>query len=1253
MLVQLSRFLVLVFCFPLLVHGEWVSLNKSAAPYAAPTVTLLQDDPAGTVLKVDLSGFDLIESRFGAETFHSIDLLTESFTTDAGYPELPCISKVLAIPDQAGVSFEVIATGEVHTYSGLILPPARPSWWEGDPEPPYVKDDVAYKSTGLFPAQVAKIDAPSVFRDFRITRVAIYPIRYVADKQELQVVSSITIRVTYGGGEVINPKTMPKRAIAPSFAALYRNSIFNYQSVLQREYDGLESGRDVMLCIMPDASVNSFKPYAEWKHKSGIFIRQTKFSEIGANATNPDIIKNHIVQAYRTWQYPPTYVLLVGDGGNFPFRNIVYDYTFEYDQYFVEVDGNDYFPEMMVGRFTHDNDVGLQNIVNKGVKYEKSPFRTSTAWFKKGIVASNNAYASQLATKRYARSVMLQDGGLTAVDTFLNSSPCTSTQAQLLNSITDGRVILNYRGEGWYSGWTDACYRLSTSNITSINNGEKLIFFVNIGCGTAHFTGTGNNFGETLLEMGTPTAIRGAIAFVGPTSNTHTMYNNHNDKGIINGLYKEQGIETAAQALWRGKLQMYMVFGNQHWVEYHYRVYHVLGDPSIHIWKDIPRPVAVSHPTVLPVGYNQVTITVADSAGGSRLVGAEVTISGDSVYASGFTNASGQLRLDFAPGALDTLDIVVRSPRSVPYAGTIRLIRETEHVGLFGDPTVTEVTGNGDGRINPNETCQMTVTLRNWGSQTAQNVQATVTVPDTNKIRILTTNPISFGNLASNVPSTGSPFQFFVQPTCPVGYSIPFTITINSTTKTWIYQHARDVKGCILGYTDWSVDDLGSSHRNHRLDPGETARLRLTVKNRGEDFAPNVVGVLRSSDPRIVILDSLGTFGNIRIDSVAMNVADHFVVSVPDSTLPQFYARCSIHLYTQGGYYPYSAIDTFSLPIGIPISTDPTGPDAYGYYAYSSTDTLYQQAPRYSWTDISTIGTRIPGNGTSEFTVTVALPFTFKYYGVNYTQTRISSDGWIAFGSGTQTAFENQPLPRNDNINCMVAPFWDDLFADNSTDRGRLHYYGDAGQNRFIVQWTNAPHYVDTTRRETFQVVLYNPAFNPTPTGDGEFIFQYKQVTEGGGCTVGIENQTQLVGLQYVFDDEYNTTASPLVDNYAIKFTTRAPQYVVGVREAEVHGKTIPKEFSLEQNYPNPFNPTTNFELRIAKLGLVELKIFDILGREVATLVNAEMKPGTYNITFDASNLASGVYFYRMMAGDPSTSSGHGFVETKKLLLLR
>jgi len=92
-------------------------------------------------------------------------------------------------------------------------------------------------------------------------------------------------------------------------------------------------------------------------------------------------------------------------------------------------------------------------------------------------------------------------------------------------------------------------------------------------------------------------------------------------------------------------------------------------------------------------------------------------------------------------------------------------------------------------------------------------------------------------------------------------------------------------------------------------------------------------------------------------------------------------------------------------------------------------------------------------------------------------------------------------------------------------------------------------------------------------------------------------------------------------------------------------GSSPPSMFMLSQNYPNPFNPETNFQFSIAGVQRVSLKVFDVLGRVAATIVDESLPPGTYNRSWDASKLPSGVYFYRLQAGT--------FADTKKLLLLK
>jgi len=112
-------------------------------------------------------------------------------------------------------------------------------------------------------------------------------------------------------------------------------------------------------------------------------------------------------------------------------------------------------------------------------------------------------------------------------------------------------------------------------------------------------------------------------------------------------------------------------------------------------------------------------------------------------------------------------------------------------------------------------------------------------------------------------------------------------------------------------------------------------------------------------------------------------------------------------------------------------------------------------------------------------------------------------------------------------------------------------------------------------------------------------------------------------------------------ENGTILRTTTGGGLITQVKEKS----SLVYEFNLEQNYPNPFNPATKIKYQIPELNLITIKVYDVLGNEVATLLNEEKTQGFYTIEFEASKLTSGVYFYQLRAGN--------FIETKKMLLLK
>jgi len=147
---------------------------------------------------------------------------------------------------------------------------------------------------------------------------------------------------------------------------------------------------------------------------------------------------------------------------------------------------------------------------------------------------------------------------------------------------------------------------------------------------------------------------------------------------------------------------------------------------------------------------------------------------------------------------------------------------------------------------------------------------------------------------------------------------------------------------------------------------------------------------------------------------------------------------------------------------------------------------------------------------------------------------------------------------------------------------------------------------------------------------------------------------TSAEGHDYTFTD---STATAGTNIYRIKQMSSSGDSSYS-SEITVSGVTavieegIPSTFNLFQNYPNPFNPSTSVKFEIPEQSQVTLKVVDVLGKEVATLVNETKERGFYTVHWNASNIPSGVYFYRLTA-TPSSLSEKPFTTMRKMLLLR
>jgi hypothetical protein len=195
----------------------------------------------------------------------------------------------------------------------------------------------------------------------------------------------------------------------------------------------------------------------------------------------------------------------------------------------------------------------------------------------------------------------------------------------------------------------------------------------------------------------------------------------------------------------------------------------------------------------------------------------------------------------------------------------------------------------------------------------------------------------------------------------------------------------------------------------------------------------------------------------------------------------------------------------------------------------------------FDWIAIDTTQSTLPGVSldlSDDQTTQIVLPFTFRYYGVDYDLLSICSNGWIAMGYQTVTNWNNTAIPEPTGPAAMIAGAWYDLNPEAGT--GDVYYYYDAGHHYLIVEYFRVNHW-GATVTETFEFIIYDPAYYPSETGDGDIGVQYLNSLPETDVTAGIENWAQTLGIQYYFDGSYDSLAAPITDSFVICYTTLKP----------------------------------------------------------------------------------------------------------------
>lgn len=358
-----------------------------------------------------------------------------------------------------------------------------------------------------------------------------------------------------------------------------------------------------------------------------------------------------------------------------------------------------------------------------------------------------------------------------------------------------------------------------------------------------------------------------------------------------------------------------------------------------------------------------------------------------------------------------------------------------------------------------------------------------------------------------------------------------------------------------------------------------------------------------------------------------------------------------------------------SLPDSVRItSNDPVTPNKYvplkgtgftippagGTVIYGVTGTV-ELGSLLSINPTTGNATTIGPSGYTQLTGVTIRPLNGQLFGSNSGGT---TTPLVRINSATGTAFL-QTTMKLASVRGIAFDLNDEMYAAKSTD-GRLYKVNITTGDTIFVGSTGISSLFGLTinprTRQLWGIAFTGEVYrinktNGTPTlvGSTGFTTTSDICFNQTGTLYGVWGTGATVSTLYTIDTNSGAgTAIGLTTKKGINGIAILPQ-PIGI---EPISNIIPEKFELYQNYPNPFNPKTiiNYDLRITSD--VKLKVYDLLGREVMTLVNQRLQAGKYEASFDGINLSSGIYFYRIET-DPETSSGRGFTETKKMVLIK
>ncbi len=641
--------------------------------------------------------------------------------TEPGEPQIPIYLKSVPLPQNNKANL-VIDNVEWEKLEGnfTVAPTQYPliDADEGVVKLPFIKNEQAYnvKDSKEEPPPV-KILGITTIRGKRFVEVSYTPTFFNPTDKSIMVASEVGFHLELETDESLAAK-----------------------ATKAEDAEGFSGGQYVIITY--DDFYESAKTLADWKYQKGLKTVIAKASEISStndkDAIASNEIKDYLQTSYKNWVIKPEYILIIGNLDKIPASKIVkhlyLDEEFPTDLYYSTLDGYDYQPDVMIGRFACSTPTECSKLIDKTLTYQTKPDLSPEYWQNVLIAAEfegnkqgyekrtyietaeahraywqnqgysvTSVYQSDVSVKKYyhsRNSILHEHGSIFDPQPQFIGANTLATNA-IIDGINQGTFLIMHRGHGLPEGWVTP--HLTAFEIERLANNNKLPVVFSLNCLTGIF---GSEFSQAWMTA----ATGGTHAFIGATESSSSGYNDWFAHGLVNSLQRDFFTTTGQMSgfknppftdnNWKGqkigemlnyaKRMVYDNYSTGEGTQLTYELYHLQGDPEMDVRTSLPQEIEVSHPSEITLNSPNMDIVCtqdeeplefAEVALTLKLEDEAYSFNSESEYQSfvGITDDEGNVKLRHLPFKVgDTLTLTVTEQNSLPFETIIKVTGEIE-----------------------------------------------------------------------------------------------------------------------------------------------------------------------------------------------------------------------------------------------------------------------------------------------------------------------------------------------------------------------------------------------------------------------------------------------------------------------------------------------------------------------------------------------------------------------------------------------